>query len=469
VTTDRIPADRTASPTSHRAVPACLAGLLALLALLPLAGCGGGPERPWNVVFILVDTLRADHLSAYGHDRPTSPELDRLAEGSYLFENALAQAGCTFPSVNSLLTSRHSQHFLGQPEERRMSIPDDLPTLAEILSEAGYATAAVSASSVVRATPSRVNHFGGFGQGFDAFDEECLMADAACVNARAFEILDGLEAPYFLYLHYWDPHDPYRPPLHHVRSFPDHDTSHGFLARGNLWPIIRMLYQDGPHWDLGPEDVAQIKTLYDEEIRYFDGRLRELLDRLETRGDLDRTLLVFASDHGDEHLEHGHIAHCRSLAYQTVVHTPLLLKIPGLPGGRRDARVQNLDVTPTILDYLGIPFDDLGFEGRSLRPVIESEREVHRYVFASQGRSRVVSDGRYKLIHDIRTGERALYDLAADPGETEDLATARPEETDRLEEVLFGWIRSLEGAVGSDESLRRADEAERQLKAVGYL
>lgn len=443
--------------------------LVGSLVALGFPSCSGHGRKDWNVVFILVDTLRADHLSTYGYDRPTSPELDRFAQGAYLFPNTLSQAGCTFPSVNSILTSRHVQHFLGQPADRRMSIPDAIPTLAEVLAQEGYATAAVSASSVVRATPSKVNSFGGFDQGFDRFDEECLMLEADCVNARAFEILDSMEDPFFLYLHYWDPHDPYLPPPHHVRAFPDHHYSHRFVSQGNLWPIMLMLYKDGPHRELSPEDIAQLKTLYDEEIRYFDARLAELLDHLQAKGILDETLIVFASDHGDEQLEHGEIAHCRDQAYQTVLHTPILVRVPGQTGGVVEARAQNLDLMPTILDYLGIDGSALGMEGKSLRRAIETGQEVNRYLFAAQGQSRVVTDGRYKLLYSMETGERRLFDLLDDPGETRDLAAEQAPEADRLQEILFRWITHQEGAVGSEEAIERARETKKHLEAVGYL
>ena len=268
------------------------------------------------MVFVLVDTLRADHLGSYGAARDTSPHLDAFAEGAYRFPHVAAQAGCTFPSVNSLLTSRYAEHFLGQPRERRMSIPDSIPSLAEILSGQGYRTVAVSASPVVRNTPTKVNRFGGFGRGFDRFDEACLERDASCVNGVAFGALDELSekgAPFFLYLHYWDPHDPYDPPPHAIRHFPDQPYTLPFLHNGNLWPIIRMLYRDGPQWQVTKPDVAQIKTLYDEEIRYFDGRFQELVDRLDAAGLLDRTVLVFASDHGDEQLEHNNVLQLKLL------------------------------------------------------------------------------------------------------------------------------------------------------------
>lgn len=452
--------------------PLPLAARLALLALTAGAclSCGPrAPEGPWNVLFVLVDTLRADRLSLYGHDRATSPNLDRFAADAVVFERVQAQAGCTFPSVNSILTSRYPAPFLERAAEaardrREMGIPEDMPALAGILAGRGYRTAAVSASPVVRATPSRVNPVGGFGHGFEVFDEVCHeRQNAGCVAGRARELLPGLAEPFLLYLHFMDPHAPYQPPEEHERRFPDAAYSHGFVASGNPTRIVRGLKGEAPPVPLTEGDVAQLATLYDEEVSYFDDQLAGLLADLEGRGVLERTLVVLVSDHGEELLEHGELGHCWSLTYDTVLGTPLVLKIPGVPGGVREARVQNLDVLPTLLDYLGVPADGLGLQGRSLRPAIEEGREVNRYLFALQGRSRAVSDGRWKLILDVESGKARLFDLAADPGETRDVAAARPEETERLREVLLRWVEHQGGA------LEASDEIEEHLRAVGYL
>ncbi|HUF77719.1 MAG TPA: sulfatase [Thermoanaerobaculia bacterium] len=449
--------------------------LLPLLVLAAGAFLSCGPrvaDGPWNVLFVLVDTLRADRLSLYGHHRATSPNLDRFAGDAVVFTTVQAQAGCTFPSVNSLLTSRYPAPFIERAAQagggkREMGIPEGMPTLAGILADRGYRTAAVSASPVVRATPSRVNPVGGFGAGFEVFDEECVKRqNAACVNGRALELLDGLDEPFLLYLHFMDPHAPYRPPADHARRFPDAAFSHRFIGAGNPLPVVRGLKGEGPPVRLTAADVDQLGILYDEEVSYFDEQLARLLEALEARGLLERTVVVLVSDHGEELLEHGEIGHCWSLTYDTVLGTPLALRIPGVPGGVREARVQNLDVLPTLLDYLGVAADDLGLQGRSLRPAIEEEREVNRYLFALQGRSRAISDGRWKLILDVETGAARLFDLAADPGETEDLAAAHPEEAGRLLEVLRRWVE-LEG--GGAGSLRAAEEVEKHLRAVGYL
>ena len=445
--------------------------LAAVVALLGWgAGCvPGGSGEAWNVVIVMVDTLRADHLSLYGHHRETSPVLERFARGAQVFTRAQSQAGCTFPSANSLLTSRSPFLFVAGRAEHGMGIPPGVPSIARLLSDRGYSTLAVSASPVVRVTPSWANDGGGYGDGFDTFDETCFdRQDASCVNGRAFELMEDLREPFFAYLHYMDPHAPYHPPLHHVRRFPDVDYRSRFLNVGNTIPVARMVYK-GADFEMTPADVEQMRILYDEEIRYFDRQLEGLLGRLEERGALERTLVVLLSDHGEELLDHGHIGHCRSLAYQTVLATPLVLYVPGEPGAVRPQLAQNLDVVPTVMDYLGFDRGELGFEGRSLRPAIEEGRRVNRYAFASQGSVRTVRDRRFKLMLDIERGESVLYDLEADPGETVDVAAAHPRVAEALASVLEGRVERLEGSVGSQRSLELGDELQRHLEAVGYL
>lgn len=441
---------------------------LAALALL-LAACrtpdAGG--RPWNVVVILVDTLRADHLGLYGYGRPTSPALDGFARDAIVFANATSQAGCTFPSVNSLLTARYPQLFLGQGEGR-IGIPEAIPTLPEILRQQGYSTAAVSASRIVRRTPSRFNRYGGFGRGFDLFDETCARQPAACVNDRALGILPGLEEPFFLYLHYMEPHAPYKPPPEHPRAFVSGSSGKRWVDRGDTEMIKRKIYGGRAEIEISDRDLAHLIALYDEEILYFDRQLDVLLGFLDRTGMIERTIVALLSDHGEEILDHGQVAHCRDLAYQTILWTPLVLKIPGVGGSVRSSLVQNLDLLPTLLDYLGIAYDLRGLDGISLRPVIDSDRPIHRYSFASQGRSRTVRDGRLKAIYHLGNGALELFDLGSDPAELNDLASARPAVAAELLNLLGRWISSVEGG-DRDASVESAREAEELLRAVGYL
>ncbi len=445
-------------------------GLFALVAAaVALGGCRADSERPWNVVVVLVDTLRADRMSLYGYERPTTPVLDRF--DATVFENVTSQAACTFPSVNSILTSRYPFHFLGRDKpgapRRDMSMRADLPTLGEMLRERGYTTAAVSASPIVRDRPTDTNRGGGYAQGFDRFHEDCLDQDASCINRAAFEILDRTEGPSFLYLHYMEPHNPYRPPATHPRRFANFESEHWFVRDGELYPVLRIL-RGLLELEMSDRDWANLWSLYDEEILYFDSQFELLVDGLRRRGLLDRTILVLLSDHGEELYDHGHISHCGDLAYESVIRTPMMVRIPGVEPGRRSARVQNLDVVPTILDYLGFVDELPGLDGKSLRPLIDQpEASGHRFVFSMQGWTRVVISRNWKLIHDLRTGTSRLFDIDADPNEHNDLATQRPLELAELELAMRRWLERVERA--SHDNVQRSDEVRRQLEAVGYL
>jgi len=450
-------------------------GWSVLLALL-LGACGG-PKKAgdWNVLLVVVDTLRADRLSLYGYHRPTSPKLDAFAREAVVFANARSPAGCTFPSANSLLTSRPPAEFLLQAGGT-MAIPQTVPVLPEMLRQRGYATAAVSASPIVRNTPSRINAVGGFGRGFQTFDEACWRKHAACVNEKAFGLVQTLPEPWFLYLHYMEPHAPYRPAASHPRRFAPKDPKgvRPWARRGETWPIARRIYDgntDGStRYDFTPRDVAHLADLYDEEIAYFDEQLAKLVDALRERGLLDRTVIVLAADHGEEQYEHGQFGHCRNLAYETVLKTPLVMRIPGVEGGRRQALADNLDVVPTLLDYLGFLAPETPkFEGSSLRPVIERDKPVRRLAFGAQGVTRTASDGTHKLIFDLASGTSRLFDLSADPGEKTDLLAKRPEEAQRLQATLLRWLEAREGPAASGKSRRQAEELEKKLRALGYL
>ncbi|HJX30142.1 MAG TPA: sulfatase [Thermoanaerobaculia bacterium] len=452
-----------------------------LFLLLILSGCGRGEPERWNVLLVVVDTLRADRMGVYGYSRPTTPNLEAFAKEGVVFTGARSQAGCTFPSVNSLLTSRIPASFL-HPGRRNMGIPETMPSLPVLLKEQGYSTAAVSASAVVRNTPSHVNRIGGFGRGFDRFDESCLLKDARCVNDVALSFLDENENarhPWFLYLHYLEPHEPYQPPADHQRRIAPPSTRarrqgvSNWALRGSMLPVARRLYRGQTQYRINPQSLAHLADLYDEEIAYFDEQIEKLFDSLRERRLLDRTLIVLAADHGEELYEHEHFGHCRSIAYDTVLKTPLLLRLPDaapeLRGLRRDALTENLDIVPTILDYLGLPTEGRGFEGASLRPVIERNGKVRRVSFGMQGTVRTIQDGTYKLTYDIGSGATQLFDLRVDPGETIDLSRKRPEQARRLREPLLRWIESREGPLASGESRRQAEEAEKRLRAVGYL
>jgi arylsulfatase len=385
-----------------------------------------------------------------------------------VFERARSQAACTFPSVNSLFTSRYAFDFYVQGENQ-MGIPTEYPTLAEIMRRRGYHTIAVSASPIVRSTPTKENPNGGFGAGFDVFDESCLWGDAAMVNARALELLEEVRGPFFLYLHYMDPHGHYAPPATHQKQFAGSYDGHDFIAAGDFHPLAEMLYNDGPEIDFSDRDLQHLVDLYDEEILYFDGQFEQLVASLREDDLLDRSVLVFTSDHGEEFLEHGHLGHCRGV-WDTLTRVPLFMRIPGLDGGGRvDAAVQLIDILPTLLDALGIDGTGIPFEGITLRSLLEGGDPTRNYAFADQSKYRAADDGRWQFILDGVESKVTLYDLHADPLEQNDLFTTSHPEGDRLGAVLNGWLKDTGQWVRFDEALAASKAKEEELRALGYL
>jgi len=447
------------------------AGLLAagLLALLACAAPTPPKARP-NVLVLLVDTLRADALGAYGAARDTSPHFDALARQSFLFEQARSQASCTFPSVNSILTGVMPTAFFDRPDKTFLGIPEGLTSLPERLRAAGYATAAISASPIVRKTPSDENPHGGFDRGFDRFDESCLWRAARCVNDVARSTLETLPQPFFLYLHYMDPHDPYRPPGDWQRRFASATfPASEAVAAGDPSELVRAVYEEHDPGSVDPAAVAHLRDLYDDEVAYFDARLGELVDTLRSRGLLENTIVVLLADHGEAFLEHGHVKHCYSL-YDNQIHTPLLIRLPQVldppPPRRITHSVANLDLVPTLLDYLGLPAADPGLEGRSLRPAIEEDRPVHDAVLSAWAGARAATGERYKLILTLRSGKIELFDLAEDPGERSDRSAEERRPTHRLGRLLSRWMERAEperaNAAGDENALQT-------LRGLGYL
>ncbi|HXT50038.1 MAG TPA: sulfatase, partial [Thermoanaerobaculia bacterium] len=377
---------------------------------------------------------------------------------------------------NSILTSRYPHAFLGQPDGR-IGIPADIPTLAQMLRARGFRTGAVSASSVVRATRSRRNPAGGYGAGFEVFDESCQMRAASCVTKHGRDLVARFEEPFFLYLHFMEPHAPYQPPRPYRRRFAASPVkAPRFVRGGDPTPIERMLYRGGPKVPIDARGVRHLTDLYDDEVRYWDEEAGGFVDGLRRRGLLDRTVLVVLADHGEELFDHGGWGHCRSL-FASTTWTPLLLRGPGVPHGRRvPAVVQNLDVVPTVLDLLGIPAPP-ELEGRSLRPLLVGEPAAspaasaaadsrRRLAFSAIGALRSIDDGSFTLITDLRDDAVRLY-AAGDAAQQNDLAAAHPQEVARLSAALDGWMRQVEGerkasAAAGEESLRR-------LQALGYI
>jgi arylsulfatase A-like enzyme len=465
---------------------------------LLFAGCGR-QERPapdrLNLLLLSVDTLRADHLGAWGHPQETSPHLDALAESGVRFADATAQWPKTWPSMASMLTGRLPTQT-GVRHAPRRPLPARNRTLAEILGENGYGTAAVVSNA-------NLGRQFAFDQGFDHFVEAWmkehvrLFGDAPFQNRPGLvkrlvhapgvidEGLDWLEGrdpgtPFFLWLHFMEPHGPYLPPEEYAEIF--RGTYPSRPAPQRALPD----YQIQRRPDGRPvTDVGFYEANYAGEIRAFDEELGRLLRELERRGLRGRTLVVLTADHGENMDEHRYYLEHGALPFQPGVHVPLLLSLPGvLPEGRVVVPPVGLvDLVPTVLEILEVPAPpDLA--GRSLMPAIEGVEEPSRPVFLEAGRvepsQRAVRRGPWKLVHfrsarergQLRRSEWELYHLGEDPGEERNVIGQHPEVAAELRAALEDYSRTAAASDGPADVLEEEDldpEIRDQLRALGYL
>lgn len=419
--------------------------LLAILTAVSLQ-CGGR-DKPLNVIIMGVDTLRPDHLSCYGYQRKTSPNIDRLAAGGALMLHNVSQAPWTLPSFASLLTSLYPhQHGASSGLSQ---IRTGFPTLGSILLENGYTTAALVNSRVLNPELK-------LDRGFEFYDPPGPVPRLADEDTRqALAWIDKQTKPFFLFLHYFDPHEPYAPPA-------PCDTLYDPGYSGNLARKAFVLADEFPdHMIAGsetmrratPEDWAHVNALYDGEITFTDAAVGELIKGLGERGLLKRTLLVLVGDHGEEFYEHKSFGHGHSL-HSEVINVPLIFSLPGVIAGnaRISDQTRSIDVLPTVLDVLGIKAQG-NFEGTSLVPLLTGKGRVAGAAGALFPPSLAYTEGilhgnpkasitarPWKIICDITTNEEFFFNIEDDPGEQQFLADRSSDAYRAVSELL---LRSL--------------------------
>lgn len=435
------------------------------------------PLRPRNVVLISIDTLRADHLSAYGYPRPTSPALDALAADATLFEQAYANSPKTAESHMTLFTGLYpGAHGVKNGSERSERLSDRVPTLATLLRRAGYRTVGYHGGGNMQAEL-------GFDQGFERYERR---GPVDVLFRRGSEFLErearSAESPFLLFLHTKTLHDPYDPPERYARLFADPEYSGEVgmtaaelarAAQAGGWPAQHRVF-----WkrvDAGdPADVQRLRDLYDALIREMDDQLGLFLARFTELGFGADTLLVFLSDHGEAFQEHGDFRH--NSMYREVLHVPLVVRLPDgeheeLRGARSAFPVALVDVLPTLLDYLGLPAP-AHVQGRSFYPFFERQAEEFHYVF-SQWEHRDLAALRAGPWKYLRRGTREeMYDLDADPGEQHDLADAHPGISNALRERvehIAGVSQRLARSSSARTDFELDAEARAELEALGYI
>ncbi len=454
------PASERRAPPGRRArlrraaLPAAIAALIAILSCAPGPDVAGRPD----VLLVVIDTLRADHLGAYGSVRPTSPRLDALASRGVVFENAWATAPWTLPSLMSIHTGLYpSDHRV---ENDGLRLADDVPTLAQALRAAGYETAAF-VSHVYASAPF------GFDRGFGTFEDFGISRPGyrleAGMEPNADEVTEAAlewlarprRAPLFLFVHYFDPHWPYAPPAEYRDLFP---SAYDGPLDATYDSISRFLDPAAP---LPDGYGGYLRARYDGEIRFVDDALGRLLDALAARARADRTWVIVTADHGEEFKDHGSMGHGRQL-YEESIRVPLVIAPPAVRGrggdrpagegaGRRVAYpVSGVDVMPTILDLAGSPAEGAQPRGLSLLPVVRGDAPTGRRPLVSEtirlnAYRKALRLEPLKLIHFMGEDRSELYDLDADRRETRDLAGSRPEDRRALLSTLFREVDLLSG------------------------
>jgi arylsulfatase A-like enzyme len=445
---------------------------------------GTAPAGAPNVILLMIDTLRADHLSAYGYQANKTPHIDALAADSLRCSHAFSQASWTRPSVATIMSGLYpSSHGAIHKSD---VLPDRVETVAEVLSKTGYYTVGF---------PNNINVTAAFGfnQGFAEFhylapdlffyanepaaqltlynglrlvrerffarkiDVHNYYQPGEVVTAKGLEWLDTPAAkqggPFFMYLHYMDPHDPY---------FVHPYNGEGYARVANPNP---------------PADVAgKYRSLYDGEITYLDAEIGKLTDDLKKRGLYDKTVIVLTADHGEEFHEHGGWWHGTTL-YDEQIHVPLVIK-PAMAGGGRviDDLCMSIDIAPTLIRAAGaappvvmqghvLPLDggapfgrDHAFAEEDLEGnVLQAIRtQTSKYITANKGNPRGLP-------------EKDLFDLSTDPGETKNLAGSDVKKLQEMEAALGKAYLAAKEHAGAGATTEMDSATKERLRQLGYI
>ena len=438
---------------------------IAAFAAALCAACAPAPEAPVaqarpNVLLVTIDTLRADHTSLHGYAKPTTPFLEELAAEGVRFDRAYGTSSWTVPSVASLISGKlPSTHGIvsgfvqDQEVVEQQVLGAEHVLLAEALRDAGYWTVGVTANGHL--APEL-----GFAQGFDRY-EHLGFAAFPSVRDALDPLIDELRGaePWFLWVHAFDPHGPYLA-RGDVAAFLDDPQTFDPALANELTRIVSLpdLLDAGVR--AGSESHRHLLALYDAEIRFVDDGLRELFAAI---GVGTNDLVLVTADHGEEVGDHGDWWHGRTL-YEESIRVPLVVRFPGGESAGRvvDRPVSGIDLMPEILRRAGVVpppgLDGAGLfaEPRPVRASLETHATLEAWIDADE-----------KLIRDTAAARSMLFDLAADPGEANDLAPRHAATRLRLERDLARALLDAPTFVAEKKTLD--PEHVEKLRALGYV
>lgn len=446
----------------------------AVFAAAVATGCGQqsevtpeqSPPRAKNVVIVVVDALRADHLGCYGYPRGTTPGIDHLAGSALVFANAYSNATYTFPSTASMFTATlpvvHRIDWNEKRQERIRRLSDEYVLLTEVFHDAGFRTGLLT-------FPGWVSPTANYMQGVDV-RVESERNDRDLLERAVEFISSSAGKPFFLYLHFIDMHDYYHPRhlFANATEIPD-DLSDELLAlrdktnRQSYTALARDL-----RGHLSERDLEYLISVYDERLRETDRVIGDLTRHLDAEGLLDDTILVITADHGEQFAEHGRLVHGGDAFYNEVLRIPMIIANPSLFPERQTAETpfSSIDLGPTLLELVGLEIPDV-FQGEPLADRLDEDRPV----FATDGRTWKAINREWSYIVSPSKQREELYRLTDDPGETVNLLEQQPEAAHMMREQVETMYHACEShpyrSLEVDE-IDMPDEQLERLRALGY-
>jgi len=453
---------------------------ISILVLINILNIGqklfNSPSDP-NVILIVPDALRADHLGCYGYSRPTSPQIDKFAADALIFEKAMSNSPWTKPSMGSVFTSMY-------PHEHKAfswmgNLPDECLTIAEVFRNRNYATFAIQTNPSITAKHN-------FRQGFQYYREMVLEKGEVVTSSFNSWVKKHKKKPFFAYLHYMDTHVPYNAPQEFSKIFKIKDDA--LFIPGEFQTIdVRLLGEMG----LSIRDKQSLVNLYDAAIKYFDSNFARIVDNLKKLGILNNTIIILTSDHGEEFWEHDGFAHGHTV-YNELLHVPLIIGyIPHLPEKRIKSYVQLLDLFPTILSLVGIK-SDFKLRGTDLASAALTDNQIIEEIFLEgilygSEKKGILKDG-WKLIEN--TGKKnedafhplgdlmkykypkykkgfELYNINRDFSEKYNLINNYPQIAINLKKDLFAFRMTLPDF--NQQKNTKLKEKLEDLKSLGYI
>lgn len=431
-----------------------------------------------NIFLISIDTLRADHMGCYGYHRDTTPNIDRLARKGVLFQNAFSVSSWTVPShmsmFTSLLPSNHNLIFYPNPGK----ISQSIPLLAEILWKKGYFTLGFHGGGYL-------SSIFGFNRGFHVYQTRGRMFENNLDNCDQW-IKKLHKSRMFGFIHGFNCHLPYQP---------SKDFNIYFREYKGDYQVKHIFKREGGNFPKTEDDLKHLIALYDGAIKYTDHLIGEFLRRLHDIGIMEDSIVIITSDHGDELNEHGSYNHAKTL-YDEMLRVPLILYSPNfLPEGKivSETVSSSLDIMPTILEILDIPFPHL-IDGESLLPLIFSQRaNDDKAVFSETGFHesfkdnqligsipnfntppllRSIRTNKWKLIFDHQDSAIELYDLKTDPYEKVNVIDNNKEVVEGIIKKHYqsGFKKSAQELFLKDkETVDMNENVKKQLQDLGYM